>query len=129
MSALALTIRQPWAWAIAAGLKTVENRSWATKYRGPLYVHAGAKLDPRELSACSARLRAAGLSVTPPPLSSLAAGALIAVVDLVDCGRFCDDPWADRAVGVWHFKLANVRTLPEPIPVRGALGLWRVQGV
>lgn len=38
----ALTIRQPWATLIATGAKTIETRSWSTKYRGPLAIHAGA---------------------------------------------------------------------------------------
>lgn len=38
----ALTIRQPWASLIAAGVKTIETRSWSTRYRGPLAIHAGA---------------------------------------------------------------------------------------
>jgi len=37
----ALTIRQPWASLIAAGVKTIETRSWSTSYRGPLAIHAG----------------------------------------------------------------------------------------
>ena len=31
----AITIWQPWAEFIAAGVKHNETRSWATKYRGP----------------------------------------------------------------------------------------------
>lgn len=37
----AITVRQPWASLVAAGVKTIETRSWATKYRGPLAIHAG----------------------------------------------------------------------------------------
>lgn len=37
----ALTIRQPWASLIAAGVKTIETRSWATSYRGSMLIHAG----------------------------------------------------------------------------------------
>lgn len=37
----ALTVRQPWASLIAAGVKTIETRSWSTEYRGPLAIHAG----------------------------------------------------------------------------------------
>jgi len=37
----ALTVRQPWASLIACGVKTIETRSWSTKYRGPLLIHAG----------------------------------------------------------------------------------------
>lgn len=37
----ALTIRQPWASLIALGVKHIETRSWSTRYRGPLAIHAG----------------------------------------------------------------------------------------
>lgn len=37
----ALTIHQPWASLIAAGVKTIETRSWSTRHRGPLAIHAG----------------------------------------------------------------------------------------
>lgn len=39
----ALTLHQPWASLIAAGVKTIETRSWSTRYRGPLAVHAGKR--------------------------------------------------------------------------------------
>lgn len=35
-----LTVRQPWAWLLVNGHKDIENRSWPTKYRGPLLIHA-----------------------------------------------------------------------------------------
>lgn len=37
----AITIIQPWATLIAIGNKQIETRSWSTKYRGPLAIHAG----------------------------------------------------------------------------------------
>ncbi len=37
----ALTILQPWAEMIARGVKRVENRTWRTKYRGEIAIHAG----------------------------------------------------------------------------------------
>lgn len=39
----ALTLQQPWAQLVALGVKTIETRSWSTKYRGRLLIHAGAK--------------------------------------------------------------------------------------
>lgn len=42
----ALTLHQPWASLIAVGAKRIETRSWSTKYRGPLAIHAGAKRPP-----------------------------------------------------------------------------------
>ena len=41
----AITIRQPWAELIVRGDKDVENRSWRTRHRGPLLIHAGARAD------------------------------------------------------------------------------------
>ena len=41
----ALTIRQPWAELILRGRKQFELRTWRTKYRGPLVIHAAAKID------------------------------------------------------------------------------------
>ena len=34
----ALSVRQPWADLIAAGRKTIETRTWATRYRGDLLI-------------------------------------------------------------------------------------------
>ena len=42
----ALSVRQPWAELIVAGLKDVENRTWRTDYRGPVLIHAGMKIEP-----------------------------------------------------------------------------------
>ena len=42
----ALTLHQPWASLVALGTKTIETRSWSTKYRGPLAIHAGMKRPP-----------------------------------------------------------------------------------
>jgi hypothetical protein len=43
----ALSLWQPWASLIALGVKTIETRGWATKYRGPLAIHAAQRL-PRD---------------------------------------------------------------------------------
>jgi hypothetical protein len=42
----ALTLTQPWASLVAIGAKRIETRSWSTKYRGPIAIHA-AKDMPR----------------------------------------------------------------------------------
>ena len=36
-----LTVRQPFAALIVAGLKTIECRGWQPRFRGPLLIHAG----------------------------------------------------------------------------------------
>jgi len=47
----ALSLWQPWASLIALGEKRIETRIWSTKHRGPLAIHAAAKLPPRWLGA------------------------------------------------------------------------------
>jgi hypothetical protein len=107
----ALTVRQPWASLIAAGIKDVENRSWRTSYRGPLLIHAGLGVDVDDLLVWREYL--------PEPLPK---GSVVARVELIDCVRDSTSTWA--LPGRWHWLLAN----PEPIragaPVRGQLGLW-----
>jgi hypothetical protein len=73
-----------------------------------------------------------------PP--KLALGAVVAVATIVGCHRFtcatmCGpagemnhtglcSPWA--RLEPWHWELADVRALPEPVPCRGKLSLWRL---
>jgi hypothetical protein len=125
----ALTIRQPWAWAIARGHKTIENRTWATSYRGPLAIHAAKK--PDDGDALSFVLRYARLDSTEAfhgdrPTSDR--GRIVAVADLVDiCTRSLSAEHC--GCGVWamwghaHWKLGNVRLVDGP-EISGRLGLW-----
>ena len=123
----ALTVRQPWAWAIALAGKDVENRSWRTGYRGPLAIHAGLGLDsPGDLpSAALATFNRSGYV--------LPAGAVVAVAELAGChmaakapgcGELLCSDWA--VAGQWHWRLAHVRPLAEPVRCRGRLGLWQL---
>lgn len=117
----ALTIRQPWADAIAHGSKRVENRTWPVpgKHHGArILIHAGAAYDP-----------IGRFAITDPDALDLwpdKRGALLAIAMLTGCHqakRGCCPTWGER--NVWHWQLADVRPLAEPIPCKGALGLWR----
>jgi len=61
--ARAITVKQPWAWAIAHGGKTVENRSRGTRHRGLLLIHAGLAWSDR--GAHDVRVTTAGVSKWP----------------------------------------------------------------
>jgi hypothetical protein len=41
----ALSVRQPWAWLIVNNYKPYENRTWSTKVRGPILIHASNAFD------------------------------------------------------------------------------------
>ena len=104
----ALTVRQPWAELIIRGQKDIENRSRQTNHRGQLAIHAGLGFDDGE----------------PKVRGELDRGAIVGVVDVVDCVQGSTSPCA--VSGQWHWLLANPRRLSKSIPYRGALGLWTV---
>ena len=121
-----LTVRQPWAWAIAEGYKTVENRTWSTSYRGPILIHAGtSSASMREGRAYLERLR-----IEAPPAEDLTYGAVVARVELVDCLPLAD---VDRirhpfAEGPFCWRLDDVVAV-EPVAMTGRLGLFTVDDV
>jgi hypothetical protein len=113
----ALSIRQPWAWLIVHGHKDVENRTWATNYRGPLLVHAGLTLDPDHARAAElAQEQGIALPATP----ELPRGAIVGRVRIVDCVDWHPSPWFQ---GPYAFVLEDAEPL-EPVPFRGMLGLF-----
>jgi hypothetical protein len=108
-----LTIRQPWAWAILEGLKRIENRSWRTRYRGTLWIHAAT-------SRATLKRYADRFPTIP---SQLDFGAIIGRVQLIDCVPLDEAAGQPFAEGPWCWILAS----PEPItprPCSGRLGLW-----
>lgn len=128
----AITVRQPWAWAIVDGHKDVENRTRniAGKYRGPLLIHAGAAWDKTAFDhPVLARLLAKHLGVTANNYvgSSLPTRCFVGLVTLESVhwptAGSCS-PWA--MPDHFHLVLGEGREFhgDERVPARGALGLW-----
>ena len=118
----AISIRQPWAWLIVHGYKDIENRSWKTKYRGPVYIHAGKLLSKDEF--IDAELVANGLGITIPQPDELTFGSIIGIATITNCVSESNSPWFSGAYG---FKLKNATPLDNPIPYRGQLGFFKVK--
>lgn len=127
----ALTVQQPWAWAIFNG-KNVENRTQLWSYRGPLAIHAGARDSDR---GWDSPLVQAAFNAAGRPTAGLDFGVFLGVVDLVDVhpDAGCCAPWGESAYiehggrerrRIVHLVLENPRPLAEPIPCSGQLGLW-----
>jgi ASCH domain len=114
---LALSIRQPWAWAICAGLKDVENRTWSTAYRGLFIVHAGA----RKPAASDIEWIGEHVGISVP--TQLPLGALIGQAELRDVVEGSESPWAFP--GHFHWLLANATLWDEPISHRGQLRFFK----
>ena len=117
----ALTVWQPWASLIADGRKRYETRSWPTRHRGPLAIHAGKN---------SGAIGKAGIGRFP-------LGAIVAVAEIVQCHRTEDirDSLSEEELGVGDYspgrfawELVNVNPIEPPIPARGYQGLWEWTG-
>jgi len=118
---LALSIRQPWAWLILHGGKDVENRTWATRFRGRFLIHAAKGCTRREFEEACAFARLAGFVGEIPDLADLPRGGIVGSVLLSGCANHSASPWF---VGPLCFNLED----PEPVaflPCRGSLGFFR----
>jgi hypothetical protein len=126
----ALSVCQPWAWAIFHG-KDVENRSWSTNHRGPLLIHA-SKTNTyvvSEYGECRDDWPGR-YKIDLPDKADLVFGAVIGVVDVVDVvngfnSKRRPSVWADTDMFWW--KLNNPRPFTELIPFTGKVGLFNVE--
>lgn len=108
-----LSIRQPFSWAICAGLRDVENRTWSTDYRGQIAIHASSK--PIEKGRFDGSL----------DNSQFTRGAIIGVVDLIDVVELTEALESDRwAKGPICWLLRNGVLFDEPIPAKGKMQLY-----
>lgn len=118
----ALSIQQPWASLIITGNKLVENRTWGTKWRGTLAIHAGLKVARHDADSLADEL---GLK-PPYPTGYLGTVELIEVH--AEDGAGCCGVWAqaNESTGqrVFHWRFAAPLELPEPVKGRGMLGLF-----
>lgn len=112
----ALTVRQPWAALIAAGEKTIENRTRRLhQLPARLAIHAGQRPDPDPK----------GRSVS----YSTRTGEIVAVATVESCHRpgtecvpACTE-WGDPDA-TWHWILADIVPVPAGFRARGQLGIW-----
>lgn len=116
----ALSIKQPWAWLIVNGYKDIENRSWDTKYRGLVLIHA-AKTKPSvsEWYEAERVAREAGVPYFPP-FDAMDKGGIIGYAYIT--GTVCDSssPWFFGPKG---FLLTGAKPLPF-IPMKGRLSFF-----
>ena len=141
----ALSIRQPWAWAILHAGKDFENRDWYTSFRGRFAIHAAKGMTKSEYQSAisyitqafvkdtlktpntyhlsASRTIVASGELVLPDFEEIVRGAIVGVADLAACISNSPSPWFE---GKYGFVLRNVIVLPEPIPCKGALGFWDV---
>ncbi|WP_269582005.1 ASCH domain-containing protein [Roseibium sp. Sym1] len=126
---LALSVRQPWAWAIIHAGKDIENRSWQAfnhglNHRGRVAIHASKGMTRAEYDHAANFIRNLG---HPCPLpADLQRGGIIGSVEVVDAVKESASPWFFGPRGL-------VLREPQPcefIPCKGVLGYfqWRATG-
>jgi len=128
--AIALSVKQPWAALLAAGIKTIEIRSWPTRRRGRVLIHAGKVADERP----------EGWSrIVTPELAALR-GGIIGVGDLMACKGYAsartfasdaelhlNDPGWFAPPRLYGFAFRNLKTVKFH-PCVGQTLFFRVDG-
>lgn len=122
---VALSIRQPWAYLIVAGIKPVENRIWKTEIRGRVLIHAAkathtSERDFREAMEWIASNPRIPLTFSEPERDQLLYGGIIGEVEIVDCVEHHESPWF---TGPFGFVLKAPKVLPFT-PCKGRLGFF-----
>ncbi len=121
-----ITIKQPWATLIAEGLKEYEFRTWNTKYRGDILIHAGKSIDKKAME------RFKNYNLEYPT------GCIMAKAKLTD-SIYVDDNFVKKVGStnplvyksiieknsrqVYGFKLEKVKKI-NYIYINGKLSLW-----
>lgn len=132
----AISLLQPWASLVVMGLKKIETRSWSTKHRGELLIHASSG-------------KAGRLLALEPPFSTyiqfdqLPFGAIIGRVLLTDVVKIEElllsgptinqltleeRAFGDYTGGRYAWLLEDPVAFDKPVPVGGTLGLWEYSG-
>ena len=118
-----LSIRQPWAWLIAAGHKGIENRTRRTKFRGECLIHASAGMTNKEYNACADFALNIDENIRVPAFALLQRGGIIGVCEIVDCVTASQSPWFE---GPYGFTVRNAQFFIQLHPMKGRLGFFDV---
>jgi hypothetical protein len=106
-----ISIRQPWALLVCAGVKLIENRTWDTQFRGVVAVHTGQFQ------------KAVHLPSDHPQRKLFAFGAIIGTVEIYDVVPINEASAEDWAEGPYCFRLREGTLFSNPIPHKGRVGI------
>lgn len=143
----ALSLLQPWASLVVLGHKKVETRSWNTKYRGELLIHASAgKKVAKEIIYRHPfdEVLSNHFDWFMPDVNDLPFGAIIGKVNLIDTfpteevSHNCNfhigkNTWemndqelafGDYSEGRYCWLLSDPVIFNPPVPAKGSLSIW-----
>lgn len=146
----AITLWQPWASLLACGVIEYETRSWATKYCGPMAIHAAAREPKNLLHQMSSTITSI---LGSDNLLNYPRGAIIATANLIACHEMKEDDFGNIGFwrsnnSIWEFyaiseqqaslgdwqpggyawEFTNMKMLETPIPAKGGQRIWNWRG-
>ena len=127
----AISLWQPWASAIALGYKRIETRSWPTKHRGLIAIHAAKRWTADERQTAEIFESQYGLTgLATAPRGCIVAIAKIVSVrpteHLIDEISNIEEMLGNYGPNRYGWMLEDVRKLEHPVPWRGMQGLFEV---
>jgi len=132
----AITLFQPWASMLAIGPKKYETRSWKTKHRGWIAIHAAKRFD-RLITDAHQRFEKELTEMGISPIWATPRGAVVAVAKLskiIDCSirwqmSLIDDfdevsPYGDYSEGRYAWVFSEIIPVDPAIPAIGGQRVW-----
>jgi hypothetical protein len=128
--AKALSLKQPYAWLIANGYLLLDDRTWETHYRGPIFIHASKGLYETYYDYLKTNS-----NIPLPSKDKLEYGGIVGKANLVLCCKSANLPVNIKSHQKAHFAGLNKdyfgflfeRAKPLPlIPCRGKLGIFEI---
>jgi hypothetical protein len=123
----AISVKQPWTNLIVRGFKSIETRTWPTKYRGQIVICSSLQADKAALELYRPHAEKFGAI---SPITAEPAGMALCIAELYDCQRMIEAH--ERAAlchvypGAYSLFLRNIQVF-EPFPVKGKLGIFEIE--
>ena len=123
-----LTLKQPYASLIAAGLKKYEFRSWKTNYRGTILIHAGSGIDKE------AMIKYKSLNLSYPSKRILCS---VRIVDCIKLDKSINKKineensfiYGNKDREGYAWKLDNLEVINSSQVINGKLGFWNLDTI
>lgn len=122
-----ITLKQPWATLVASGYKKYEFRSWNTKYRGEIYIHAGKGVDKKAIK------RFESLNLEYPSSRILCKCDIIDTIKLderinkiINSSNELVYGSNDNRTG-YAWKLDNIEKVNIDLKINGKLSIWNYE--
>ncbi len=129
----AISLLQPWATLVVMGIKTIETRSWGTKHRGPILIHASLGKSGG-IFACEPAFKKYIADFKKLPFGAIVGQATITDVIRVEHLGMTDESinrltleekaFGDYSEGRYAWIMEDHLQFDNPIPARGTLSIW-----